>query len=96
MHLYALIWTLFESPTPEWSLVLFLGPAPGEQLPLGTRLIVRDATSTLADQTPTPGNEADYLYAQAIGTWDEQFTVTVELPTGAVLDWPPFSFSPEA
>ena len=94
MRFYTLIWTLFESPTPEWSLVLFLGPAPGEQLPLGTRLIVRDATSTLADQTPAPGHEADYLYAQAIGTWDEQFAVTVELPNGSVLDWS-FSFNPE-
>ncbi|MBD1874980.1 DUF1822 family protein [Nodosilinea sp. FACHB-131] len=94
-RLYALTWTLVEPHPPEWTLFLFLGPAPGEQLPPGTRLIVRDAAAVLAEQTLAQGNERGFLYAQAIGTWDEAFTATVELPNGNTLNWPPFVFQPE-
>ncbi|MBD0268850.1 MAG: DUF1822 family protein, partial [Cyanobacteria bacterium Co-bin8] len=95
-RLYALTWTLFDSQTPEWSLFLFLGPVPGEQLPIGTRLTVRDDTTTLAEQTLNQEAESAYLYAQVIGTWDEQFTATIELPNGTALHWPPFVFRPDA
>lgn len=94
-RLYALTWTLVEPNPPEWTLFLFLGPVPGEQLPPGTRLIVRDATTILAEQTLAPGNEGSFLYVQAIGTWDEAFTATVELPNGSSLNWPPFVFQPD-
>ncbi|MBE9157948.1 DUF1822 family protein [Nodosilinea sp. LEGE 06152] len=94
-RLYALTWTLVEPHPPEWTLFLFLGPAPGEHLPPGTRLIVRDAATVLAEQTLAQGNEGGFLYAQAIGTWDEAFTATVELPNGNTLNWPPFVFQPE-
>jgi hypothetical protein len=94
-RLYALTWTLVEPNPPEWTLFLFLGPVPGEQLPPGTRLIVRDATTILAEQTLASGNEGRFLYVQAIGTWDEAFTATVELPNGSSLNWPPFVFQPD-
>ena len=93
-RLYALTWTLFESSPPEWSLIFFLGPVPGEQLPPDLRLAVRDAERILVSQTPGP--DLSYLYAQVIGTWDEQFTVTIEMPNGSTLNWPPFAFQPEA
>ncbi|MGB3308727.1 MAG: DUF1822 family protein [Nodosilinea sp.] len=93
-RLYALTWTMFEPRPPEWSLFLFLGPVPGEQLPPGTRLVVRDAEAILAEQTLSPDLDAAYLYAQVIGTWDEQFTAMVELPNGTTLNWPPFVFRP--
>ncbi|MEO1069629.1 MAG: DUF1822 family protein, partial [Cyanobacteria bacterium J06638_6] len=96
LRLYALTWTLFESQPPEWSLFFFLGPAPGQQLVPGTRLIVRDADTTLVDQTLGENRAASHLYGQVIGTWDEQFTVSVELPNGSTLNWPPFAFQPEA
>lgn len=92
-RLYALTWTLFESSPPEWSLIFFLGPVPGEQLPPGIRLVVRDAEGILVNQTPGP--DLAYVYGQVIGTWDEQFTVTVEMPNGSTLNWPPFAFQPE-
>ncbi|MBW4458755.1 MAG: DUF1822 family protein [Nodosilinea sp. WJT8-NPBG4] len=95
VRLYALTWTLVEPQPPEWTLFLFLGPAPGEQLLPGTRLIVRDATAMLAEQTLAQGNESGFLYAQVIGTWNEAFTVTVELPNGNTLNWPPFVFQPD-
>ncbi len=56
---------------------------------------MRDATAILAEQTLAQGNEGGFLYAQAIGTWDEAFTATVELPNGNTLNWPPFVFQPE-
>ncbi|MBE9107897.1 DUF1822 family protein [Nodosilinea sp. LEGE 07298] len=94
-RLYALTWTMPTAQPPEWTLFLFLGPVPGETLPPGTRLTVRDATTVLAEQTLAQGNENGFLYAQAIGTWNEAFTATVELPNGNTLNWPPFVFQPE-
>ncbi|QQE65139.1 hypothetical protein GFS31_18240 [Leptolyngbya sp. BL0902] len=92
-RLYALTWTMFESSPPEWSIIFFLGPVPGEQLPPGIRLVVRDAEGILVNQTPGP--DLTYVYGQVIGAWDEQFTVTVEMPNGSTLNWPPFAFQPE-
>jgi hypothetical protein len=94
-RLYALTWIMPAAQPPEWTLFLFLGPVPGEALSPGTRLILRDATTVLAEQTLTQGNENGFLYAQAIGTWNEAFTATVELPNGNTLNWPPFVFQPE-
>lgn len=94
-RLYALTWPIPVAQPPEWTLFLFLGPVFGATLPPGTRLIVRDATAVLADQTLRQGNETGFLYAQTIGTWDEAFTATVELPNGNSLNWPPFVFQPE-
>ncbi|WP_017302223.1 DUF1822 family protein [Nodosilinea nodulosa] len=96
LRLYALTWTMFETQHPEWSLFLFLGPAAGQHLLPGTGLRVCDAATTLAEQTLTDDGTASYLYAQVIGTWDEQFTVTVKLPNGSTLNWPPFVFNPDA
>ncbi|MBE9140201.1 DUF1822 family protein [Nodosilinea sp. LEGE 07088] len=96
LRLYALTWTIFDNQPPEWSLFLFLGPLPGQQLVPGTRLLVNDATTTLVEQTLTQDTPSSYLYAQVIGTWDEQFTATVALPNGSTLNWPPFVFRPEA
>jgi hypothetical protein len=95
LRLYALTWTVMADPQPEWSLFLVLGPAPGEQVPPGTRLIVRDAASTLADSILTAAAHTNHLYAQVFGIWDEAFTVTIELPNGGTLNWPPFVFRPE-
>ncbi|HEY9880396.1 MAG TPA: DUF1822 family protein [Leptolyngbyaceae cyanobacterium] len=95
-RLYALIWPVFESATPEWSLFLFLGPTPGEQLPPGTRLTISDAGGTLAEQTLTPESVSAYLYAQVFGTWEEQFTAAIALPDGTTLTLPTFVFEPDA
>lgn len=94
LRLYALTWTQMDGPQPEWCLFLVLGPAPGEQLVPGTRLVVRDAATVLTDSTLSPGQSANHLYAQVFGTWDEAFAVSVELPNGSTVSWPPFVFQP--
>jgi len=93
-RLYALTWTLFESDTPEWSLLLLLGPVNGRQLPAGIRLMLRDQHTILVDQTLTTDTDATYLYGQVIGTWAEEFIATVQLPGGSTLTFPPFAFNP--
>lgn len=94
-RLYALIWTMVQAHSPEWSLFLCLGPVPGEELTRGTRLIVRDDSSTLVEQALGQDSDTTYLYTQVIGTWEEQFRVTVALPNGNTLHWPPFVFRPQ-
>jgi hypothetical protein len=94
LRLYALTWPLWTTATSEWSLLLFLGPTPGAHMPSGTHLVVRDQATVLAEQTIGQGDDSSYLYAQVIGTWEEQFTATVTLPDGMTFSWPPFIFWP--
>jgi len=96
LRLCALTWTHLEGSQPEWCMLLVLGPTPGEQILPGTRLVVRDAETILADSTLSPTSGANHLYAQVFGTWDEAFKVSVALPDGSTLSWPPFVFRPEA
>ncbi|MBE9136684.1 DUF1822 family protein [Nodosilinea sp. LEGE 07088] len=91
-RLYAFTWTLLETDVPEWSLLLLLGPVENSQLPPGMGLLIRDNNSVLVEQTLEPDSAATYLYGQVVGRQDEAFTVTVELPNGSTLNWPPFVF----
>lgn len=94
-RLYALTWTLVASEEPEWSLLLCLGPSGNSQLPPGVRLRIRDRTAVLIEQSLEPDSASTYLYGQVIGTWNEQFSATVELPDGTILSWPAFIFQPD-
>ena len=95
LRLYALIWNVFETATPEWSLLVFLGASPGDLLPSGLTLRIGDADSVLAQQTFFAASDATFLYAQVFGTWDESFTVTILPPDdGAPLTLPAFGFQP--
>ncbi len=96
LRLCVLTWTHLDDAQPEWCLLFVLGPTPGEQILPGTRLVVRDAKTILADSTLSPTSGANHLYAQVFGTWDEAFKVSVALPDGSTLSWPPFVFRPEA
>lgn len=94
MRLYVLGWieSAADLAQPEWSLLLILGAQPGTHLPSGTTLKVEDATQVLAEEQL---NQSPYLYAQIVGTWDEQFRVTVTLPSGEILTLPSFAFNPD-
>lgn len=93
VRLYALTWDVSSPAEPEWSLLLVLGAQPGTQLPQGITLTVQDDSQVLTEETL---QQAPYLYAQVIGTWNEQFRVTITLPNGAALTLPPFAFNPDS
>lgn len=94
VRMYAFVWSRVEVYPPEWLLFIALGPTTGEQLPTGTRLIIEDQQTRLSEQVLTPAAGATYLYTQVAGTWDEQFTATIQLPSGESLAGPPFIFAP--
>lgn len=95
LRLYALIWTVFERSTPEWSLFVFLGPSPGSELPPGLALRIRDADTVLTEQTFSAGSAMTFLYAQVFGTWDESFTLDIVPPEGGTpVTLPTFRFQP--
>jgi len=97
LRLYALIWSVLESSTPEWSLLVFLGPMPGEILPPGIRIRIRDAESVLVEETFSARSDASYLYAQVFGRWDETFDLEIFAPqSDEPLTLPAFGFQPEA
>jgi len=83
-----------EQP-PEWSLLVILGPKLQRQLPRGTQLQVSDRTEVLVQQILSDQTEDGYLFAQIVGTWEEQFVVTLTVPDGATLTLPPFGFQAE-
>jgi hypothetical protein len=93
VRLYALTWDVPAPTEPEWSLLLVLGAQPGTQLPHGISLTIQDDTQILTQETL---QQAPYLYAQVIGTWNEQFRITLALPNGASLTLPPFAFHPDS
>ena len=80
------------TPEPEWSLLAILKALPNQTMPDRTQLIVSEATTPIVAETLSPGSA--YLVAQAIGNWNEQFTIAIELPTGDRLTLPPFTFQP--
>ncbi|MBE9116059.1 DUF1822 family protein [Lusitaniella coriacea LEGE 07157] len=95
LRLYAVTWdAIAPDNVPEWQLLLVLGTPSGEKLPDGTRLTVRDDTQILLEQTMDLTQTAPYLYSRVAGTWDETFTLSIELNNGESVTLPPFSFRP--
>ncbi|MBD2324011.1 DUF1822 family protein [Desertifilum sp. FACHB-866] len=85
--------TLQEEGEPfEWSLLVMVGPIPGDRLPYGTHLRISDTTSILVQRSLTPTQEDEYLFSEIFGTLNETFLVTITVPDGNSLSLPPFSF----
>lgn len=74
----------------EWSLLaiaeIVQGTAPAE----GIRIVIREQQTVILEKTLVPG--VAYEVAQAIGTLDEQFIITLSLPSGDSLTLPPLAF----
>jgi Protein of unknown function (DUF1822) len=96
LRLYALTWALPPlNKVPEWTLLLVLGAHAGTtNVPIGTRLRVRDSMQVLVDQPFTDAVSDTYLYAQVVGTLNEQFWVSIDMANGAVVTIP-FTFQSE-
>ena len=59
-------------------------------------LQIRQGDEVLTVQTLAANSDANYLYAQVLGNWDEQFTLDVMPPGGTPLTLPTFAFDPNA
>ncbi|HBL14147.1 MAG TPA: hypothetical protein DD379_22705 [Cyanobacteria bacterium UBA11162] len=95
LRLYAVTWPrLVPKNIQVWTLLLILGAEPGTSLSCGVKLLVSDETQVLLERVLEPKTEEFYLYAQAVGRWDEEFTVTLSTPLGASVTFPPFVFRP--
>lgn len=94
LRLYAVAWALpTTTDEPEWSLLVILG-TPSTTIPIGVKVQIRDADQLLVERTIAPNAPQSYLYGRVIGTYKEQFWVTVDMANGAVVTFPPFSFTP--
>jgi hypothetical protein len=96
LRLYAITWQDQSADLPEWSLLLILGAQPGDELPVGTRLIVEDELQQLDEQILKERQPEAFLFTRIIGTWDEQFRVAIALSNGEMIHLPPFRFQPDA
>lgn len=97
LRLYAITWQESQSTNlPEWSLLLILGAQPGDELPVGTRLIVEDDLQRLDEQILREKQPEAFLFTRVIGTWNEQFRVAIAFSNGEIIRLPPFRFQPDA
>jgi Protein of unknown function (DUF1822) len=88
-RLYAIIWAIETTPEPEWSLLAIIESASNFTDNNGMRITINEREILVIEKTSTPGSA--YLIAQILGTWDEQFTISIEVATGSIT-LPPFSF----
>lgn len=96
-RLYLLVWPLHPaSADAEWTLLVVLGAQSGTDLPAGVKFQVWSQEQRLVEQSVDPETPANWLYAQVVGSRDEQFQITVDLTHGVVVTLPPLAFSPEA
>jgi Protein of unknown function (DUF1822) len=89
-RLYAIAGTLPPAPTPEWTLLIILGPRSQTLLPCDTQLRIAASNTLLTQQILT--EQDNYLYAKVIGTLEEQFEVTITVPDSDPVTLPPFAF----
>jgi len=94
LRLYAVTWTC-SSPKnlPEWTLLLILGAQPGTTIHQVLKLLLSDETGVLLERVLEPHTEETYIYAQVVGTWEEEFNVTITSPETS-LTLPAFAFRP--
>ena len=94
VRLYAVTWVLSFGDRPDgWTLLTVLSAQPGQQLPLGIQLQIRDIADVLATQV-LENEMAQSIYAQVGGEWDETFRVSIQLATGESFMLSPFTFTP--
>lgn len=92
MRLYVTTWQINTNiNSPEWTLLLLLTSQPSSSLPVGTQLTVRDELQVLEEPVLINPTQ-DYIYAQVIGAYNEQFLVTIHFPNGTAITLPPFTF----
>ncbi|NJR52537.1 MAG: DUF1822 family protein [Leptolyngbyaceae cyanobacterium CSU_1_3] len=89
LRLYAMVAPLTNAE--EWSLLLILRSSTNQPLQ-GISLQVSDGVEVIVNQTLDESVTADFLYGTAIGTYDEQFILTIALADGTALTLPPFAF----
>ncbi len=82
-----------EGEVSEWSLLTILTRQDQMNLPSGIRLRVSDGDTLVGEQVLTDTTPADYLFLTAIGSLEEQLTITIALADGTSLTLPPFSYS---
>ncbi len=93
LRLSVVIWAQPQAqPEPTWSLLAILRAASSLVMLEDTRLILSEANTPIVSTQLAPGSA--YLVTQAIGNWNEQFTLTIDLPTGESVTLPPFIFAP--
>jgi Protein of unknown function (DUF1822) len=89
-RLYAIAGTLPPDLTPEWTLLIILGPRSRTPLPRNTQLQIGISETPLVQQTLT--RQDSYLYAKVIGNLEEQFEVKITTPNNELISLPPFAF----
>ncbi|MBE9044833.1 DUF1822 family protein [Pleurocapsales cyanobacterium LEGE 10410] len=94
LRLFAVTWEIEETPgTPEWTLLLVLGAKPNNYLPQGLKLELAEGDTVLDDRLVAEDTADSYIYIQAIGELEEQFSVRVILTDGTTFTFPSFAFN---
>ncbi|MDX2240023.1 MAG: DUF1822 family protein [Leptolyngbyaceae cyanobacterium bins.302] len=93
LRLSIVTWQLAADPNEaeqEWSLLAIVEMVQGVPPLEGIRLSIQEQQTLILERTLLPG--VAYEVAQAIGYLNEQFMLTVSLPSGSSVTLPPFAF----
>ena len=91
LRLYA---TAASLANQEWSLLLILRSQNNSSMQ-GISMQVTDGVNVIVNQMLNESVNADFLYGTAIGSYGEQFILTLTLADGTSLTLPPFAFQSE-
>ena len=91
LRLYA---TAASLANQEWSLLLILRSQNNQSMQ-GISMQETDGINVIINQTSNESMNADFLYGTAIGSYGEQFLLTLTLADGTSLTLPPFAFQSE-
>lgn len=83
----------FSSVEVTPNLWLILKPLANSYLPIGTQLIMQEASLLNSEPVLRWATSPTCLYTQVYGNWQEKFTVDVWLPTAGKISLPPLMFA---
>jgi len=97
LRLYAVKWGLATTQSAqEWSLLLILGASSNTGLPPKIVMKVKDETQNFDEEIVSEKSQDYYFYTQVIGSLQEKFQVTIQMPDETQKQFEPISFAPQS
>ncbi|NJL46411.1 MAG: DUF1822 family protein [Leptolyngbyaceae cyanobacterium SM2_5_2] len=90
LALYAITWLVPDDQgrPAEWALLLVLNRLSNDPHQLAVTLSISDSSAPLVEQQLAAATDCNSVYAQVVGTWGEEFHITLIADAGETLTWP--------
>lgn len=93
LRVFVITWDIEETvDVPEWNLSIFLGGQPNSYLPQGLKLELKQDNNILDERIAAKDIDDTYLYVRVIGELEEEFNISIVLPSGDSITLPKFIY----